>query len=92
MRNELKRTSSWLLMGLCLCLTSVSPWTDAAAGRQGEASQAKQEAGESGPVLDIPVTSYDLGVIKARGAKHQHDFMVLNVGDDVLEIKEVLVG
>ncbi len=92
MSNVVKRTSLRLLMVFCLCLMSVSPWTNAAAGRKGEASQAKQEASESGPVLDIPVTSYDLGVIKTRGARYQHDFTLLNVGDDVLEIKEVLVG
>ncbi|MHC1744360.1 MAG: hypothetical protein AB9873_15185 [Syntrophobacteraceae bacterium] len=93
MKCELrKKRSLRLLMVLWFCCMSLSLWSNGAAGQRGDLSRAKEGSSGSGPALDIPVSTHDFGVIKAKGPAYHHDFLVLNVGSDVLEVKEVVVG
>jgi hypothetical protein len=77
---------------LWLCVLSLSSSWDALLAQAGEQARPRPGNAALGPVADIPVSTYDLGVIKSRGTTYHHDFLILSVGSEVLEIREVVVG
>jgi hypothetical protein len=82
-----------LCVAVALWLCNAGPWTwTPLSVCAGEQSRARSKDASSSPNAEVPAPSHDLGVIKSKGMTYQHDFLVLNVGNGVLEIKEVVVG
>jgi hypothetical protein len=79
-----------LILWLC-GVGTVLRWSSACA-QAGEQYRSRQGVNSVGPLADVPVSTYDLGLIKFKGLTYHYDFTVLNVGNEVLEIKEVMVG
>lgn len=72
-----------LVVVLPCCLQCGSAWSQ---------SHPSHGTETTGPIVHLPVLTYDFGVIKSTVPSYQHDFLVYNVGGDVLILKEVVVG
>lgn len=90
MRCKLKRRRWWAVVWVC-GLSLFGVWTALEAQLQKPGGSMGGRAA-SGPVAEVPVSSHDLGLLRSKGALYQHDFLILNTGNDVLEIREVIVG
>ncbi len=72
-----------LAVVLPCCLPFGSAWSQSHPGQGTETT---------GPIVHLPVLTHDFGVIKSTVPTYQHDFLVYNVGSEVLILKEVVVG
>ncbi len=64
-------------------------FTLALAGIAGVAQAQQAAPAASGPVVQVPETSFNFGEVN-DGADYVHDFKIKNVGNAALEIKKVL--
>lgn len=71
------------LMLLLFCTLAVAGFSSAAG--------AQQQAAVTGPVVQVPETSFDFGEV-VEGKDYVHDFIIKNVGTAPLEIKKVLAS
>jgi hypothetical protein len=92
--NKIISKNRWLHLPvvLSLCVLSLYSGWDPLHARAGEQGRSKPASTASGPIVDIPASTHDLGVILSKGTTYHHDFLILNVGSEVLEIREVVVG
>jgi hypothetical protein len=87
-----KRRWFHLSVVLWLCALSLLVGWNPLHAQVSQQSRNRPGNPASGPIADIPDSTHDLGLIKSKGIIYHHDFLILNVGSEVLEIREVVVG